>query len=144
MIFCARSYIPIVNRFELFRFELFRRNNKRGNALKNPFKFFFSKLSNAVTKLIQGYLLKFLRFQSKISVNGKSLDGSALIRAQSKASAFYKYRWHQFMLGPVIGSVMYLIVIMFLNDDREHMAEVERLLKEKRGELETVPAATEE
>ncbi len=105
---------------------------------------FISKLSSAVTKLIQGYLLKFLKFQDKISVNGKNLDGSALIRAQSKSSPFYKYRWHQFMLGPVIGSIMYLIVILFLNDDREHMAEVERLLKEKRGELEAVPAAVEE
>lgn len=47
------------------------------------------------------------------------------------------------MLGPVIGSVMYLIVTLFLNDDREHMAEVERLLKEKRGELESVSVAKE-
>lgn len=92
---------------------------------------FISKLSGAASKLIQGYVLKFLRFE-----NIKGLDGSALVRAQSKASPFYKYRWHQFMLGPIIGSALYLITILFLNDNREHMAEVERLLKEKRGELE--------
>ncbi len=105
---------------------------------------FISKLSSAVTKLIQGYVLKFLKFEDKIVVGKESLSGSALIRAQSKSSPFYKYRWHQFMLGPVIGSVLYLVTILFLKDDREHMAEVERLLKEKRGELETVEAAVAE
>lgn len=92
---------------------------------------FISKLSAAVSKLIQGYVLKFLRFE-----NIKGLDGAALVRAQSKDSPFFKYRWHQFMLGPIIGSVLYLITILFLKDDREHMAEVERLLKERREELE--------
>ena len=97
---------------------------------------FISKLSAAVSKLIQGYVLKFLRFE-----NIKGLDGAALVRAQSKNSPFFKYRWHQFMLGPIIGSLLYLITIFFLNDDREHMAEVERLLKERRKELEQVELA---
>ena len=97
---------------------------------------FISKLSAAVSKLIQGYVLKFLRFE-----NIKGLDGAALVRAQSKNSPFFKYRWHQFMLGPIVGSLLYLITILFLNDDREHMAEVERLLKERRKELEQVELA---
>ena len=62
---------------------------------------------------------------------------------QSKNTAFYKYRWHQFMLGPVVGSVLYLITILFLNDDREHMAEVERQLKEKRAQIEKEALALE-
>ena len=37
-----------------------------------------------------------------------------------------------FMLGPVVGAVLYLIFISFVKDDKEHKAEVERLLKEKR------------
>lgn len=97
---------------------------------------FISKLSAAVSKLIQGYVLKFLRFE-----NIKGLDGAALVRAQSKKSPFFKYRWHQFMLGPIVGSLLYLITILFLNDDREHMAEVERLLKERRKELEQAETA---
>lgn len=97
---------------------------------------FISKLSAAVSKLIQGYVLKFLRFE-----NIKGLDGAALVRAQSKNSPFFKYRWHQFMLGPIIGSLLYLITILFLNDNREHMAEVERLLKERRKELEQAETA---
>lgn len=96
---------------------------------------FISKLSTAVSKLIQGYVLKFLKFENK-----PGLDGAALIRSQSKSSPFYKYRWHQFMLGPIIGSVLYLVTILFLKDDREHMAEVERQLRERRGEAEIVDA----
>lgn len=101
---------------------------------------FVSKLSAAVSKLIQGYVLKGLKFNNKIVENGNALSGAALIRAQSKNSPFFKYRWHQFMLGPIIGSILYLVTILFLNDDREHMAEVERLLKEKRIEMELASA----
>lgn len=97
---------------------------------------FVSKLCSAISKFIQGYILKLLRFE-----NIKGLDGSALIRAQSKNSPFFRYRWHQFMLGPVIGSALYLITILFLKDDRAHMAEVELLLKEKRSELENTEVA---
>ncbi len=101
---------------------------------------FVSKLSAAVSKLIQGYVLKGLKFNNKIVENKTALSGAALIRAQSKDSPFFKYRWHQFMLGPIIGSILYLVTILFLNDDREHMAEVERLLKEKRNEMELASA----
>lgn len=101
---------------------------------------FVSKLSAAVSKLIQGYVLKGLKFNNKIVENKTALSGAALIRAQSKNSPFFKYRWHQFMLGPIIGSILYLVTILFLNDDREHMAEVERLLKEKRSEMELASA----
>lgn len=101
---------------------------------------FVSKLSAAVSKLIQGYVLKGLKFNNKIFENKTALSGAALIRAQSKNSPFFKYRWHQFMLGPIIGSILYLVTILFLNDDREHMAEVERLLKEKRNEMELASA----
>lgn len=97
---------------------------------------FISKLSSAVSKFIQGYMLKFLRFE-----NIPGVSGAALIRAQSKSSPFFKYRWHQFMLGPIIGSALYLITILFLKDDREHVAEVERLLKERRDALEKEQAA---
>lgn len=92
---------------------------------------FISKLSGAASKFIQGYLLKFMRFE-----NIEGVDGAALVRSQSKNSAFFKYRWHQFMLGPIIGSTLYLITIMFLKDDRKHVAEVERILRERRNAIE--------
>ncbi|MBQ1244098.1 MAG: hypothetical protein IIX98_06925, partial [Clostridia bacterium] len=53
---------------------------------------------------------------------------------------------HQFILGPAIGSALYLIVILFLQEDSvEHVAEVERLIQEKRdaARLETQQKADE-
>lgn len=89
---------------------------------------FVSKLISAVPKFIQGYVLKFLGFDQNI----KHAANQTVINAQV-APLFLKYRWHLFILGPAIGSALYLIVILFLKDDKEHVAEVERLLKEKRA-----------
>lgn len=116
------------------------KTGKRTEGIVFSMQNFVSKLSAAVSKLIQGYVLKGLKFNNKIVENKTALSGAALIRAQSKNSPFFKYRWHQFMLGPIIGSILYLVTILFLNDDREHMAEVERLLKEKRSEMELASA----
>ena len=94
---------------------------------------FISKLTGAISKLIQGYLLSWMGYKTHLTDSaGKALEGAALTAAQAKNGRFMKYRWHQFMLGPVIGSVLYLTVILFLKDDRAHMHEVERLLREKR------------
>ena len=49
------------------------------------------------------------------------------------APRFLKYRWHLFILGPAIGSALYLLVILFLKDDKEHVALIEKQLKEKRA-----------
>ncbi len=92
---------------------------------------FVSKLTSAIPKFIQGYMLKFMGFNENIIVGGKKLEGSALVRAQT-SKLFLKYRWHQFILGPAIGAALYLIVILFLKDDQTHIAEIERQLKEKR------------
>ena len=72
-------------------------------------------------------MLKFLGFNEKLGTGG-----SATIKAQT-APRFLKYRWHQFVLGPAIGSALYLIVILFLQEDNaEHVAEVERQIQERR------------
>lgn len=104
---------------------------------------FISKLSNAATNFIKGIMLSKMGFKSLTDASGKALDGAMLIRMQDKNSPFYRYRWHQFMLGPVVGSVLYLVTILFLNDDREHMAEVERQLKERRAQIEAETIAAE-
>lgn len=85
-----------------------------------------SKLIAAIPKFIQGYFLKFLGFNEKLGTGGNDT-----IKAQV-SPRFLKYRWHQFVLGPVIGSVLFLIVIFFLKDDKQHASEVEQKLREKR------------
>ncbi len=101
---------------------------KRTEGIVFSMQNFVSKLISAVPKFIQGYVLKFLGFDQNI----KHAANQTVINAQV-APRFLKYRWHLFILGPAIGSALYLLVILFLKDDKEHIAEVERQLKAKRA-----------
>ncbi len=112
---------------------------KRTEGIVFSMQNFVSKLTGAIPKFIQGYVLKFLGFDPNI----KHAANQTVINAQV-APRFLKYRWHQFILGPAIGSALYLIVILFLKDDQTHIAEVERQLRVKREaaalEIEKVEA----
>ncbi len=113
--------------------EMELKTGERTEGMTFSMQNFVSKLTGAIPKFIQGYMLKYFGFQETIlDHTGKRLEGAALVRAQT-APKFLKYRWHQFILGPAIGSLLYLIVILFLDDDPDHIAEVERQLKEKRA-----------
>ena len=115
--------------------EMELKTGERTEGIAFSMQNFVSKLTGAIPKFIQGYMLKVMGFQENIIVGGKRLEGSALVRAQT-SRIFLKYRWHQFILGPAIGSLLYLIVILFLKDDQAHIAEVERQLREKREAAE--------
>ncbi len=107
--------------------EMELKTGERTEGITFSMQNFVSKLTGAIPKFIQGYMLKFLGFNEKLGTGG-----SATIKAQT-APRFLKYRWHQFVLGPAIGSALYLIVILFLQEDNaEHVAEVERQIKERR------------
>lgn len=104
------------------------KTGKRTEGITFSMQNFVSKLTGAIPKFIQGYFLKFLGFNPNVKV----ASNQTVINAQTSVR-FLKYRWHHFILGPAIGSLFYLIVILFLdNDDAQHMAEVEKALKEKR------------
>jgi len=105
------------------------KTGKRTEGITFSMQNFVSKLTGAIPKFIQGYFLKFLGFDANVKV----ASNQTVINAQV-APRFLKYRWHQFILGPAIGSALYLIAILFLDDDDpKHMAEVEQALKEKRA-----------
>ena len=107
------------------------KTGKRTEGIVFSMQNFVSKLTGAIPKFIQGYVLKYLGFDQNI----KHAANQTVINAQV-APRFLKYRWHLFILGPAIGSALYLIVILFLKDDKEHTAEVERQLKAKREAAE--------
>ena len=46
---------------------------------------------------------------------------------------FYKWQYPLFMLGPIVGAVLYILFISFVKDNKQHRAEVERQLKERRA-----------
>ena len=112
------------------------KTGKRTEGITFSMQNFVSKLTGAIPNFIKGIVLAFLGFDEKAPVP----DGMTKIGVQT-APRFLKYRWHHFILGPAIGSVFYLIVILFLdNDDAKHMAEVERALSEKREAAAKVSA----
>ncbi len=51
-----------------------------------------------------------------------------------QSEKFYRWQYPIFMLGPVIGEALYVMIILFVKDSREHQEEVERLLAERRAE----------
>ena len=105
------------------------KTGKRTEGIVFSMQNFVSKLTGAIPKFIQGYFLKWLGFDANVKVAANQ----TVINAQV-APRFLKYRWHHFILGPAIGSLLYLIAILFLdNDDAQHMAEVEEALRQKRA-----------
>ncbi len=81
-----------------------------------------SKLSDAVKSIIKGYVMRYIEYDS-------SLD----LRNQNEK--FNKAQWPLFILGPVAGAIMYIIVISFIDDDKERKAFIEKELRQRRGEL---------
>lgn len=101
---------------------------KRTEGIVFSMQNFVSKITGAIPSFIKGFVLKFLQFDENVP----HASNQTVINAQV-APRFLKYRWHMFILGPAIGSVFYILVILFLKDDKERTAEVERLLQEKRN-----------
>ena len=87
---------------------------------------FTTKMTSAVTTFIEGRMLGFLKYDSKLNELGKPQNAK-----------FIKWQWPMFMLGPVVGAVLYLIAISFIKDSKEHREEVERQLKERKEALES-------
>ena len=110
--------------------ELELKTGERTEGITFSMQNFVSKLTNAIPKFLQGIMLTWMGFDQNLP----HADNVSVISVQ-KSKRFLKYRWHQFILGPVIGAVLYLIVICFLKDDPAHTAEVEKQLQEKRNAM---------
>ncbi len=82
---------------------------------------FTTKMTSGATTMIEGIILKVLGYDSNLKTEGLP-----------QGDKFLKWQWPMFMLGPVVGAVLYLIFISFIKDNKEHKMEVERLLKERR------------
>ena len=83
---------------------------------------FTSKMRSGAATLIEGILLDKLGYDSFRKEQGLP-----------QSETFLKWQWPMFCLGPVVGAVLYLIIISFVKDNKDHRAEVERQLKERRA-----------
>lgn len=82
---------------------------------------FTTKMQSGASTLIEGFVLKFLGYDSMRKEQGLP-----------QSEKFLKWQWPMFMLGPVVGAVLYLILISFVKDDKEKKQEIERQLRERR------------
>lgn len=91
----------------------------RNEGISFSIQNFISKMQSSASSLIKGFILNALKYDSYVDKNKQN-------------PVYLKWQWPIFMLGPVIGSVFYLITITFVKDDKELKATVERELKERR------------
>ena len=97
---------------------------------------FTTKFSGGVSTLIQNYFL--------FHVLGyvKEEGDDAYISHQNEK--FYKYQYHLFMLGPIVGALLYLFFISFVKDSKERRDYVEQELRKRReAAAEKAEAAAE-
>ncbi len=96
---------------------------------------FTSKLTSGVRTYIQNFFLfNVLEY--------KTYDDENYIDMQGEK--FYKWQFPMFMLGPIVGSLLYLLFISFVKDDKAHRAEVERQLHARRAAREAQEAEASE
>ncbi len=106
---------------------------KRTEGITFSMQNFATKIGDALALLINGQILKIVKYDEKIAMTAQN-------------ALFMKWQWPLFILGPAVGAILYLIVIMFVKDDREQQKMIEAELKKRRdgmielakNELETV------
>lgn len=81
-----------------------------------------SKFSDATKTILKGYIMDFIAYDSRLDI-------------KEQGARFNKAQWPLFILWPAIGSLLYIIAISFVNDDKERKAFIEKELRKRRGEL---------
>ncbi len=100
----------------------------RTEGLSSSMLSFFQKITNSISALIKNFTLyNFLGY--------KAISDNADYNVAHQSAKFYKWQYPIFMLAPIIGEALYMLVIAFVNDDKEHKAQVEAALAERRAKL---------
>ncbi|MBR2731087.1 MAG: MFS transporter [Clostridia bacterium] len=95
---------------------------KRTEGITFSMQNFATKIGDAISLLISGRLLTLVQYDQ--------------YKAMTAQGALYmKWQWPMFMLGPIVGAVLYLMVIVFVRDDPARKKEVEQALKARRQAL---------
>lgn len=85
---------------------------------------FTTKMQSGATSLIEGAILKLLKYNSRDKAAGIAQNAT-----------FLKWQWPMFALGPIVGAVLYMIVISFIRDDDEYRRDIESQLIQRRAAL---------
>lgn len=95
---------------------------KRTEGITFSMQNFATKVGDAIALFINGQLLSLVGYDPELAMTAQN-------------PVFNKWQWPMFILGPITGAVLYLIVILFVRDDREERKMIENALCERRKAL---------
>lgn len=95
---------------------------KRTEGITFSMQNFATKVGDAISLMIKGKLLTMVGYNQNIAMTAQN-------------AVFMKWQWPMFILGPAVGAILYLIVIVFLKDDKEQKKMIEQELKLRRDTL---------
>jgi melibiose permease len=90
---------------------------------------FISKMKSGVSSLIEGIILDKLKY-----------DSVARALHLKQNPTFLKWQWPIFIVGPVVGAVLYLVTIFFVEDNNEKRDYIENELRKRHREINEAKA----
>lgn len=97
------------------------RTGVRTEGISFSMQNFVSKMTGGIGKLIEGEILSRLGYDSRRKAKGLPQN-----------ARFQKSMWPMYILSPVVGSILYLIAISFVRDDKTKKEIIENELRERR------------
>lgn len=98
------------------------KTGKRTEGITFSMQNFATKIGDSLALFVSGQLLSLVKYDEKKAMT-------------AQGALFNKWQWPFFILGPATGAILYLIVIMFVKDDREEQKMIEAALTERRNQL---------
>lgn len=95
---------------------------KRTEGITFSMQNFATKIGEAISLFINGKLLTLVGYNQNIAMTAQN-------------AVFMKWQWPMFILGPVVGAVLYLFAIAFVKDDKEQRKQIEQELKMRREKM---------
>ncbi len=95
------------------------KTGKRTEGITFSMQNFGTKIGESISLFINGKLLTLVGYNQNIAMTAQN-------------AVFMKWQWPMFILGPIVGAVLYLAVIIFVKDDKEQTKMIEQELKKRR------------
>ncbi len=97
------------------------KTGKRTEGITFSMQNFATKVGDAIALFINGKLLTLVGYNQNLAMTAQN-------------AVFMKWQWPMFILGPIVGAVLYLAVIVFVKDDDNERKFIEEELKKRRDE----------
>lgn len=95
------------------------KTGKRTEGITFSMQNFATKVGDAIALFINGKLLTLVGYNQNLAMTAQN-------------AVFMKWQWPMFILGPIVGAVLYLAVIVFVKDDDNERKFIEEELKKRR------------